>query len=58
MDFKAIPVLQALIATTLISASSFLAMDDFPEVTVEGLHRVHDSQLSVVYVEPGFDGAS
>jgi hypothetical protein len=39
----------------LLCAGPVLAKDDFPEVTAEGLHRVHDSKLSVVYIEPGAD---
>lgn len=29
------------------------AEKDWPEITEDGLHRVHDSRMAVVYVEPG-----
>lgn len=31
------------------------AADDLPEVTVDGLHRVKNTQMAVVYAEPGTD---
>ena len=31
------------------------AQDEFPEVTIEGLQRVKDSNLTLVYAEPGID---
>ena len=40
----------------LTTAGSLMAKEDeFPEVTVDGLHRVADSKLAVVYAEPGAD---
>jgi len=40
----------------LTTANSLMAKEDeFPEVTVDGLHRVADSKLAVVYAEPGAD---
>jgi len=39
----------------LIAGSAMAQQDDFPEVTVEGMHRVPDSKLAVVYADPGAD---
>ena len=47
---KTLTILTAL--TVLMSASAF-AKKKYPEVTVEGLERVHDSKLALVYAEPG-----
>lgn len=35
------------------TSSVFAKKQELPEVTVDGLHRVPDSKLAVVYVEPG-----
>ena len=40
----------------LVSAISAVAQDrELPEVTEDGLHRVPDSKMAVVYAEPGSD---
>ena len=39
-----------------ITSGSLMANEEgFPEVTVDGLHRIPDSKLAVVYAEPGAD---
>lgn len=45
-----------LLLTGLLAASSgAVARDDLPEVTEEGLHRIHDAKLAAVYAAPGAD---
>ena len=44
------PLLAALAALALSTAAGAA---DPPDVTVEGLHRVEDSRLGLVYVRPG-----
>jgi hypothetical protein len=39
----------------LFSATAQAKKQDLPDVTVDGLHRVPDSELAVVYAEPGAD---
>jgi len=39
----------------LFSATVQAKKQDLPDVTVDGLHRVPDSELAVVYAEPGAD---
>jgi hypothetical protein len=48
--------LPALAFVLFTATSSVIAkQDDYPEFTVDGLQRVPDSKLAVVYVEPGAD---
>jgi len=50
--------LNALLTSLLamVLAQNVCAKDqEWPEVTEDGLHRVHDSKLALVYVEPGAD---
>ena len=39
----------------LITVSSAYAKEELPQTTIEGLERVEDSKLALVYVEPGAD---
>ena len=39
----------------LLSATVQAKKQELPDVTVDGLHRVPDSELAVVYAEPGAD---
>ncbi len=39
----------------LFSLSTVAADNEWPEITEDGLHRVHDSKLAIVYAEPGAD---
>ncbi len=45
-----IPLTAAIFAT-----SGFGSDEQWPEVTEDGLHRVHDTKMAVVYIEPGAD---
>ena len=54
--------IRTIISLLLIAIFSLLAASvlhakkqELPEVTVDGLHRVPDSKLAVVYAEPGAD---
>ena len=47
--FLLLMTVSGLIATT----GAFAKKQEFPEITVDGLHRVPDSKLAVVYAEPG-----
>ena len=38
-----------------VAGSAIAKQDELPEVTKEGLHRVPDSKMAVVYAEPGAD---
>lgn len=45
-------------ATALLFAVSMTAVakqDELPDITEDGLHRVSDSKLAIVYAEPGAD---
>ena len=44
-----------LAAATFLAASTAVASEDPPEVTEEGLHRVHDSKWGLVYTLPDVD---
>ena len=37
----------------LVITAAYAKKQEFPEITVDGLHRVPDSKLAVVYAEPG-----
>jgi hypothetical protein len=52
--FKLIPVS---LATILLAAAgtAIAKQEELPEVTEDGLHRVPDSKMAVVYAEPGAD---
>jgi hypothetical protein len=39
----------------VFAASAYAKKQELPEVTTDGLHRVPDSKLAVVYAEPGAD---
>ena len=40
------------IGLVILIPATILAADDWPDVTEEGLHRIEDSKLSVVYADP------
>jgi hypothetical protein len=52
--FKFIPIT---LATVLLAAAgtAIAKQEELPEVTEDGLHRVPDSKMAVVYAEPGAD---
>lgn len=39
----------------LFSLNSFAGEQDWPEITEDGLHRVHDAEMAGVWAEPGAD---
>ena len=39
----------------IFSLNSMAKDQEWPEITEDGLHRVHDAELAVVYAEPGAD---
>jgi len=47
-----------LLTSCLVAPVALAKSDSLPEVTEEGLHRVPDSKLAVVYAEPGADLSS
>ena len=52
--FKCVPAFLA--AMLLTAAGTAIAkQEELPEVTEDGLHRVPDSKMAVVYAEPGAD---
>ncbi len=48
-----LPVMAVLLFA--VTGPAHAGQEDLPDVTVEGLHRVPDSKLAVVYAEPGAD---
>ena len=54
MRSKTINTAGAILGCLLLSPS-VLAKDDFPDVTAEGLLRIHGSELSLVYAAEGVD---
>ena len=44
-----------LLATLVVSSSFCIAAEERPEVTIEGLQLIEDSNLALVYAEPGID---
>ena len=52
---KYLKLISLLLAATVMafSASSFAKDKEWPEVTEDGLHRVHDAKMAAVYAEPG-----
>lgn len=55
MNFKKLLIPFVSLAFAAYSLSTFAETMDFPDVTEDGLHRVEDSKLAIVYVEPGAD---
>lgn len=43
------------VALTALSTVALAAKQELPDVTEDGLHRIPDSKLAVVYAEPGAD---
>lgn len=41
--------------TCLLWAGSLVASDDYPEVTIDGLHRIPDTKLQLIYALPDTD---
>lgn len=45
----------ALVSLLLTTGSLYAKDNELPEVTVDGLHHVSDSELAIVYAKPGAD---
>lgn len=58
MKIKRLHALSASLFAMALVQSVFAKDQQWPEVTEDGLHRVHDSKLALVYAEPGADLAS
>ena len=55
MIFKTLTALLLTLTFTVHSMNLMAKDQDWPEVTEDGLQRVHDAKLAVVYAEPGAD---
>lgn len=55
MNLNKITVLLLSFVFAVYSMSALAKKQEWPEVTEDGLHRVHDSKLAIVYAEPGAD---
>ncbi len=55
MKFKKTFILLLSFVLLIYSLSALARKQEWPEVTEDGLHLVHDSKLAVVYAEPGAD---
>jgi hypothetical protein len=55
MNLKKSLILLLSLVIAVYSLSALARKQDYPEVTEDGLHRVNDSKLAIVYVEPGAD---
>ena len=55
MNFKRPLIILLSIILAAYSVSALAKKQQWPEVTEDGLHRVHDSEMAIVYAEPGAD---
>lgn len=55
MKLSVLLVSMTMMALLALSAPAAVAQQELPEVTEDGLHRVPDSRMAVVYAEPGAD---
>ena len=55
MNFKKSQILLLSLVLAVYSLSTLAKEQEWPEVTEDGLHRVHDSKMAIVYAEPGAD---
>jgi hypothetical protein len=55
MKLKKSLILLLSLVIAVYSVSALAKDQEWPEVTEDGLHRVHDSKMAIVYVEPGAD---
>lgn len=53
MNLKKSPILLFSLVFAVYSLTAIAKKQELPEVTEDGLHRVHDSKMAIVYVEPG-----
>lgn len=55
MILKKLLILLLSLVIGVYSLSALARKQEYPEVTENGLHRVHDSQMAIVYAKPGAD---
>ncbi len=55
MHAKLLTKLFLSLAVLSLSTAAFAKKEDLPEITQDGLHRVHDAKMAIVYAEPGAD---
>ena len=55
MNLAGLLVPATMTALITLSAPTVASQQELPEVTEDGLHRVPDSQMAIVYAEPGAD---
>jgi hypothetical protein len=55
MKISRFHALSASLLAMVLAQNVFAKDQEWPEVTEDGLHRVHDSKLALVYAEPGAD---
>jgi hypothetical protein len=55
MNLKKSLMLLLSLVVAVYSLSALAKKQEYPEVTEDGLRRVHDSRMAVVYAEPGAD---
>jgi hypothetical protein len=55
MNLKKSLILLLSLVFAVYSLSALARKQDYPEVTEDGLHRVHDSKFAIVYAVPGAD---
>jgi hypothetical protein len=55
MNLKKSLILLLSLVIAVYSLSALARKQEYPEVTEDGLHRVHDSKLAAVYAKPGAD---
>jgi hypothetical protein len=55
MNLRKSLILLLSLVFAVYSLSALARKQDYPEVTEDGLHRVHDSKFAIVYAEPGAD---
>jgi len=58
MNLKKSPMLFLSLILAVYSLNALAKEQEWPEVTEDGLHRVHGSKMAIVYIEPGADLAS
>lgn len=48
-------LMRSIFITCMVAAGSLQASNELPSVTVDGLHRLGDTELAIVYAQPGAD---
>jgi hypothetical protein len=55
MYIKSLTKLLLSLTVFSLSTVAFAQKKELPEITEDGLHRVHDAKMAIVYAEPGAD---